>query len=250
MRVVLCVLFLLAACGVASAEGISVPVTHENQQKVGVEFTLTVEKHPDPTLDTVWVKITLAKKGKLERLDEVLLQIKDGDALTLRVPLALKEEKGVWVGTFHMSPAQAKKCEIHLVCHTPVRTSVVTYNVQLATYLAAPKPDRTEKVTLQYRTAKDPVAPSGFVAVIDGKAVAPLDITWDVRRSEDPDEREKAARQFNEFEHLIKLIEVAGINGVEFECKGEWVKKGVKLRVTTVPQPTESGQKAIKDIRR
>jgi hypothetical protein len=135
MKCVLPVLLVLATPLVALGSVRTIVVTKDNQQKEGVEFTLTTEKHPDPTLDTVFVKVVLSKQGKLERLDEVLLQIKDGDALTLRVPLSLRQEKGSWVGTFHMAPAQARKCVLRLVCPSPVRTTVVSYDVQLGTYI-------------------------------------------------------------------------------------------------------------------
>ena len=135
MRLIASMALCLAAplCAFASAR--TIVVTKTNQQQEGVEFTLTTERHPDATLDTVFVKLVFAKKGKLERLNEVTLQIKDGDVLALRVPLSLKEQDGTWSGTFHMTPAQARKCVLRLVCPSPVPTSVTTYDVQLATYL-------------------------------------------------------------------------------------------------------------------
>ena len=135
MRFTLPMLVLFAVPLLADGSVTTVVVTRDNQQKTGVEFTLTTEKHSDPTLDTVFVKLVVTKKGKLERLNEVLVQVKEGDALTLRVPLSLRQEKGSWVGTFHMSPGQARRCEIRLVCPSPVRTSVTSYDVQLGTYL-------------------------------------------------------------------------------------------------------------------
>lgn len=135
MRNAVVVLALLVSVPLAKGDVTTVVVNKENQEKAGVDFTLTAEKHPDATLETVYVKLVLAKTDKLERLDEVQLQVKDGDALALRVPLALKKEKDSWVGTFHMSPAQAERCEIRLVCPSPVRTSVTTSDVQLKTYL-------------------------------------------------------------------------------------------------------------------
>jgi len=67
---------------------------------------------------------------------------------------------------------------------------------------------------------------------------------WEV---EDQDQREAQTKQKKEFDDLIKKLEGKKINGVEFECKGEWLTKGYKLRVTTVPQPTEAGKKRIRD---
>jgi hypothetical protein len=113
----------------------SVVLTKDNQATAGAEFTLTTEKHPDPTLDTVFVKLSLSKKGKLERLDRVELRVKDGDVLTLNVPLSMTPEKDALVGTFHMTPAQLRKGVLRLVCPSPVRTSVTVYEVQLGTYL-------------------------------------------------------------------------------------------------------------------
>lgn len=135
MRSVILVSALLAVASSASGSVTTVVVTKDNQQKAGVEFTLTAAKHPDPTLDTVFVKLIVAKKGKLERLDEVVLQVKDGDALLLRVPLSLRREKDSWVGTFHMSPAQTRRGEVQLVCPSPVPMAVTSYDVQLGTYL-------------------------------------------------------------------------------------------------------------------
>ena len=104
MRLIASMALCLVAplCALTSAR--TIVVTKTNQQQEGVEFTLTTERHPDATLDTVFVKLVFAKKGKLERLNEVTLQIKDGDVLALRVPLSLKEHDGTWSGTFHRRP--------------------------------------------------------------------------------------------------------------------------------------------------
>ena len=109
------------------------------------------------------------------------------------------------------------------------------------------KADPTEKVTLQYRVARDAFAPSKFVAVIDGGTTLPLQLSWDLAKLEDQDKRKAQEKQKKEFDDLIKKLEAKGINGVEFECKGEWLTKGSKLRVTSVPQPTEAGKKRIRD---
>lgn len=102
--------------------------------------------------------------------------------------------------------------------------------------------DRTERVTLQYRVARDAIAPSRFVAVSEKGISGPLRITWDLPKAE---EKEK-----EEFDALIKRLEEKQINGVEFECKGEWVMRGAILRVTTVPQVTEKGKKRITEVAR
>ena len=102
---------------------------------------------------------------------------------------------------------------------------------------AKEKAGRTEKVMLQYRVARDAVAPSRFVAVSDKGISAPRDITWDLSKAEE--------KKKKEFDALIKKLEDKQINGVEFECKGEWLMRGAMLRVTTVPQLTEEGKRRI-----
>lgn len=102
---------------------------------------------------------------------------------------------------------------------------------------AKEKAGRAEKVTLQYRVARDAVAPSRFVAVSDKGMSAPFDITWDLPKAEE--------KKKEEFDALIKTLEDKQINGVEFECKGEWLMGGAILRVTTVPQLTNEGKKRI-----
>jgi hypothetical protein len=101
---------------------------------------------------------------------------------------------------------------------------------------------RTERITLQYRVARDAVAPSRFVAVSDKGISAPLHITWDLPKAED--------KKKEKFDALIKTLEDKQINGVEFECKGEWLMTGAILRVTTVPQLTEEGKKRITEAAR
>jgi hypothetical protein len=135
MRFVLPLLLVLGAPLTVHGSVKTVNVTKDSQAKVGVEFTLTTEMHPDPTMDTLWVKIVLEKKDKLERLRDVLVQIKEGNTLPLRVPLALRQEGNMWVGSFHMSPAQAKKCVLRLECPALVNTAVTVYEVQLGSYL-------------------------------------------------------------------------------------------------------------------
>ena len=122
-----------------------------------------------------------------------------------------------------------------------VCASVAVIWVRVATALAQEKAeekaDRTEAVTLQYRVARDAVATSRFVAVTDKGISAPLDIRWDLPTAEE--------KKKGEFDALIKKLEERQINGVEFECRGEWLKGAAILRVTTVPQLTEKGKKRI-----
>jgi hypothetical protein len=109
------------------------------------------------------------------------------------------------------------------------------------------KADKTEKVTLEYRTARDAYAPSKFIAVSDKGASAPLKVAWDLPKPDDKVKKELQDRRKKEFDDLIKKLEEKGINGVEFECEGEWLDRGFRLRLTTVPQLTEAGKKRIKE---
>jgi len=83
--------------------------------------------------------------------------------------------------------------------------------------------------------------------LIDGGMSIPLELIWDLPMAVEKDERQAQERQKTEFDALIKHLEAKQINGVEFDCSGEWVQKGAKLRITTVPQPTETGKRKIRD---
>ena len=130
-----------------------------------------------------------------------------------------------------------------LLVLSAVCASVASIAVRVATAPAQEKAkeraDRTEAITLQYRVARDAVAPSRFVAVIDKGISAALDIRWDLPTVEE--------KKKEEFDALIKKLEDRQINGVEFECRGEWLKGGAILRVTAVPQLTEKGKKRIRE---
>lgn len=108
-------------------------------------------------------------------------------------------------------------------------------------------PNPPEKVTLQYRTSRDAVAPAKFVAVVDGGITLGLDVAWDLPKHADLDKQAAQDKAKKDFDGLLQNLENRQINGVEFDCRGEWVKKGFKLRVVTVPQVTEAGAKRIKD---
>ncbi len=99
----------------------------------------------------------------------------------------------------------------------------------------AGKGDADEKVTLQYRVKTDAVAPSQFIAFHDGGASPFLKITWDI-----------PGDQKEELDTLLRELERKQINGVEFVCRGQWLKRGALLRVTTMPQLTENGKKRMK----
>ena len=118
---------------------------------------------------------------------------------------------------------------------SPFRRGCV-YQISLAAVMAVfatvttgqerdkPKADRTERITLQYRVARDAFAPSKFVAVIDGGMSPPLELIWDLPVPAAKDERLAQERQKTEFDALIKHLEAKQINGVEFDCRGEWVQ--------------------------
>lgn len=112
--------------------------------------------------------------------------------------------------------------------------SVFGMAVLLADDQRRPTPPDEEKITLQYRVKLDAVVPSGFVALHDKGMTLRLKITWDI-----------SAAKKEELDALIKKLEDMQINGVEFECKGQWIIKGTELRVTTMPKVTEKGKKLI-----
>jgi hypothetical protein len=126
---------------------------------------------------------------------------------------------------------------VSAVCSTSLALIWLWGATALAQEKGEGRADRTERVTLQYRVARDAIAPSRFVAVSDKGISGPLDITWDLPKAEE--------KKREEFDALIKKLEDKQINGVEFECKGEWLMRGAILQVTTVPQLTKEGKKRI-----
>jgi hypothetical protein len=103
------------------------------------------------------------------------------------------------------------------------------------------------KVTLQYRVARDAFAPSQFVAVIDGGISPVLEVTWDLPKSDEKDKREAQEKQKAQFDELIRHLEANHINGVEFECRCQWIPERAALRIVSVPELTASGKKRIRD---
>jgi hypothetical protein len=103
-----------------------------------------------------------------------------------------------------------------------------------------------ERITLQYRVARDALAPSRFVAMIDDGVSPPLELTWALPMPEEEDRREALEKQRTEFHKLIEGLEAKQINGVEFECEGQWIQRGALLRITTVPEITPAGRQKIK----
>jgi hypothetical protein len=117
--------------------------------------------------------------------------------------------------------------------------------------LAQDKPKAAaEKVTLQYRVARDAFAPSQFVVVSDGGISPPVVLTWNLLKSNEKGEREAQERQKARFDQLIRDLEARQINGVEFECRCELIPDRATLRIMTVPELTAAGRKRIRDSRR
>jgi hypothetical protein len=108
------------------------------------------------------------------------------------------------------------------------------------------KKDPTRRVFLQYRTVRDARAPSKFVAIAE-RGLSGIELVWDLPKLDDKAKQEAQDKARKEFDELIKRFEAKEINGVEFECRGEWLENRKKLRVTTVPVLTEHGKKRIKE---
>lgn len=102
-----------------------------------------------------------------------------------------------------------------------------------------------ELVTIQYRVARDAYAPSQFVALIDGGMSPPLEVVWDLGAGSERHDRDALGERKSEFDRLIRDLEARGINGVEFSCQGEWLIEGARLRLTSVPEPTDAGKEQI-----
>jgi hypothetical protein len=92
-----------------------------------------------------------------------------------------------------------------------------------------------EKVTLQYRTALDMAVRPGFYAVRANRDISRVQIVWSVRSGEK-----------KELDALIQELEKRQINGVEFECRGQWID-GVTLRVKSLPNLSQTVKKQIRD---
>jgi hypothetical protein len=100
-----------------------------------------------------------------------------------------------------------------------------------------------ERIVLQYLIRDDARASSQFVAILDGGMRAPLILTWELPKPRDNKAREAQERQKRQFEKLIETLEQKEINGIEFECRGQWLQRGVVVKVMSVPQLTKSGKR-------
>ena|SRR5688572_4872254 len=94
-------------------------------------------------------------------------------------------------------------------------------------------------LTLQYRTARDAVAPSRFVALIGDGMTTGLILVWELPAPGDENQKRVQREQKEAFDRLLEVLEARQINGVEFECTGRL--DGIELRLTTVPRLSESG---------
>jgi hypothetical protein len=73
----------------------------------------------------------------------------------------------------------------------------------------------------------------------------PLTLTWELSKPRDDKGREAQERQKQQFEKLIETLEQREINGIEFECMGQWLQRGVALKVMSVPQLRKSGKRNL-----
>lgn len=115
-----------------------------------------------------------------------------------------------------------------------------TLNVQ------SPPGSGTEMVTLQYRVARDALAPSKFVGVVDSGITQGLLLVWELPSPESEENKLAQQEEKERFHRLIELLEVRQINGVEFECTGKL--NHFELRAATVPRLTERGLRQIESL--
>jgi len=102
-----------------------------------------------------------------------------------------------------------------------------------------------ERIALEYRVRDDAFASSRFVAILDGVMSLPLTLTWELSKPRDDKGREAQERQKRQFEKLIETLEQKEINGIEFECMGQWLQRGMALKVMSVPQLRKSGKRNL-----
>ncbi len=114
--------------------------------------------------------------------------------------------------------------------------------------------EETSKQTfrLQYRTAGDALRPSGFFDVSGGNfSLKPFALKWRLpelsgEKKEAQQEQEKA------FHNLIKTMERDGVNGLEFECTGQYENPSPyfisDLLVMSVPQLTKESKERLRRL--
>ncbi len=97
-----------------------------------------------------------------------------------------------------------------------------------------------KKVRLQFRVQMDAVIGRGFMVVEGDRMTRGVRIDWMIGQ------KDRAA--FAKFHDLLRRVEEAGINGVDFACEGAWIVKGHYLRVISVPQMVN--RERVRDVHR
>ena len=103
-------------------------------------------------------------------------------------------------------------------------------------------------VTLQYRVARDALAPSRFVGVMGDGITLGLSLVWDLPVAESEEEKLARDEEKERFHRLIEMLEAQQINGVEFECAGTLNR--FVLHAATVPRLTPKGLRQVEESRR
>jgi len=107
--------------------------------------------------------------------------------------------------------------------------------------------DRSKKtVRLQYRTAGDALKPSGFLDVSGGRfRIDPFILAW--RLPELSGEKKKVQQeQVKAFHDLIERLERDGVNGLEFDCIGQY--ENSNLVVLSIPQLTKESRERLRKL--
>jgi hypothetical protein len=138
-RIVIVLLLGLAAIR-AAAMGEVVLVTRQNQEKLGLRFTLTAERVSN---EAVLVRIEAPRQGKLRGLRLVSMTVGREGTPLVHAPLYTTAGKdGAWVATFQLSPELADRCTVDLTTpfDPPSARSYLIYAVELKGYITERKP--------------------------------------------------------------------------------------------------------------
>lgn len=115
------------------------PVTRDSQAQQGLDFTLSAIHESG----TVWVQLTVPRKGKLATLSRVQLEVKDAKGQeVLLAPLATTDENGATTGYFRLTPEHAARCNVILVTEEskpPAPYYALNYSVSLNGYVTGAK---------------------------------------------------------------------------------------------------------------
>ena len=79
---------------------------------------------------------------------------------------------------------------------------------------------QVEEMILLYKISEDTECPSSFIVEYPGGLSLKLVIVWGLS------EKEK-----KEIDKTVQKLEKIKLNGARFKCKGEWIKRGYKLKV-------------------